>query len=95
MDYQIAAREAFVGAQAREANRCFWLEVVEEREGVQRLVKSLGLRVWGLAHRGRMFFKNAGCHTVEYDRFIKSQLASRYSIQGLMLCKFGHVPRRF
>jgi len=28
---------------------------------------------------------------VEYDPFIKSQLASRNSLLGLMWCKFGHV----
>ena len=29
--------------------------------------------------------------TMEYDTFIKSQLASRNLVQGLMWCKFGHV----
>ena len=31
-------------------------------------------------------------HTVEYDPFIKSQLASRNQLSDLMWCKFGHVP---
>jgi len=30
-------------------------------------------------------------HTMEYDPFIKSQLASRNELEGLMWCKFGHV----
>ena len=34
-------------------------------------------------------------HTVEYEPFIRSQLASRNSLQGLMWCKFGHVPCGF
>ena len=36
----------------------------------------------------------ARSHTVEYDPFIKSQLASRNQIEGLMRCKFGHVTSR-
>jgi len=30
-------------------------------------------------------------HTVEYDPFIKSQLASRNQLQGRVWCKCGHV----
>ena len=30
-------------------------------------------------------------HMVEYDPFVKSQLASRNQLQGLLWCKFGHV----
>ena len=30
-------------------------------------------------------------HTVEYDPFIKSQLAARNYLYGLVWCKFGHV----
>ena len=30
-------------------------------------------------------------HTVDYDPFIKSQLASHNQFQGLTWCKFGHV----
>ena len=37
-------------------------------------------------------FETRGHHTVEHDPFIKSQLASRNWLQGLMWCKFGHVP---
>jgi hypothetical protein len=33
-------------------------------------------------------------HTVEYDPFIQSQLASRDSHQGLIRCKFGHLSTR-
>ena len=29
-------------------------------------------------------------HTVDYDRFIKSQVAPRNDFQGLACCKFGH-----
>ena len=36
-----------------------------------------------------------GLHTVDYDPFIKSKLPPRYEREGLMWCKFGHVPRRF
>ena len=32
-------------------------------------------------------------HTVEYDPSIKSQLALSNQIEGLIWCKFGHVPR--
>ena len=30
-------------------------------------------------------------HTVEYDPFIKRQLASRNQLEGQMWCNFGHV----
>ena len=30
-------------------------------------------------------------HTVDYDPFIKSQVASSNQVEGLMRCKFGHV----
>ena len=33
-------------------------------------------------------------HTVEYDTFIKNQLALRNWLSGLMWCKFGHVTPR-
>jgi hypothetical protein len=34
-------------------------------------------------------------HTIDYDPFIDSQVASRNSRQGLMSCKIGHVTLRF
>jgi hypothetical protein len=34
-------------------------------------------------------------HTVAHDPFIKSQLASRNQLEGLMWYTFGHVHRRF
>ena len=37
------------------------------------------------------FSLSLACHTVDYDPFIKSQLASRNWLKGLMWCKFGHV----
>ena len=33
-------------------------------------------------------------HSVEVDSFIKSQLASRSQLSGLIWCKFGHVTTR-
>ena len=30
-------------------------------------------------------------HTVDYDPFIKSQLASLNQLEGVMSCKFGHM----
>ena len=37
----------------------------------------------------------ASPHMVDYAPFIKSQLASRSQLQGLMWSKFGYVPRGF
>ena len=34
-------------------------------------------------------------HTVEYDPFIKSQLASRNQLSGFTWCEFGHVTPNF
>jgi hypothetical protein len=45
MAHKVPASEAFVGPEARETPRGFWLEAVEEREGVQRLL-------WGVCFRG-------------------------------------------
>jgi len=35
------------------------------------------------------------CHTVEFDPFIKSQLASHSQLLGLLWCTFGHVTLEF
>ena len=39
-------------------------------------------------------FNQCPSHAVEYDPFIKSQLASGNLLEGLMRCKFGHLTLR-
>ena len=45
--------------------------------------------------RGVPFFKfkvyDLRIHTVEFNAFVKSQLALRIQLEGLMCCKFVHV----
>ena len=57
----------------------------------------LVFRVWGLVFRVEVsvFRCKNTLHTVEYDAFMKSQLASSNSLEGLTWCKFGHVTVEF
>ena len=42
-------------------------------------------------HLISQLLSGAGIHTVDYDPFIQSQLASCNQLEGLTLCKIGHV----